>query len=173
VQQSDDWAGGLPDDRVNQPEGVFGAGAESDQRDVRSFAGGDRADVFDVDLACDHFVAEGDHDRDDQLEAVFTLVGDQDAEMISSVDRSRHTVNSKKLLGAMDRRVTVTPELHRRCLDSTFGGCVVAASATGRGERFDRFWSRCGFATRVPLFWNNAQLTARRQVRRRQGQIKA
>ena len=37
-----------------------------------------------------------DHDRDDQLEAVLALVRDQDAEVVCSVERSRHAVDSKK-----------------------------------------------------------------------------
>jgi hypothetical protein len=90
VQEGDDRAGGFADDRVDQSEGVLGAGAESDERHIWSFAGGDGPDVFDLDLACDHLVAERDHDRDDELEAVLALVGDQDAEMVCSVGRFRH-----------------------------------------------------------------------------------
>ena len=49
----------------------------------RAVIGGD---VFDLDLARDDLVAECNDDRDDELEAVFTLVGDQDAEIFGSVE---------------------------------------------------------------------------------------
>ena len=78
VQQDDYGAGGLAHDLLDQFKRVLRTLSEADQRDVRPFPRGHRADVVDVDLAGDHLVAQGDHDRCDEREAVFALVSDQD-----------------------------------------------------------------------------------------------
>jgi hypothetical protein len=44
--------------------------------------GGHRADVFDLDLACDDLVAERRDDRGDEREPIVTLVGDQHTQML-------------------------------------------------------------------------------------------
>ena len=82
VEQDDHRAGGFAHDLVDQVERVLRALPEPDERDVGSLSGGHGADVRDVDLARDHLVAEGDHDRGDQREAILALVGDQDAQML-------------------------------------------------------------------------------------------
>jgi hypothetical protein len=82
VQQHDHGARGFADDLVDQSERVLGALTESEERDVGSFAGGHCADVFDVDFAGDHLVAERDDDRSDERETVLAVIGDQDAEML-------------------------------------------------------------------------------------------
>jgi hypothetical protein len=82
VEEDDDRAGGFLHDLVDQAERVVGAFPESDARGVGSPSGGDGADVFDVDLARDHLVAEGRDDRRDQGEPVLALVGDQDSRML-------------------------------------------------------------------------------------------
>jgi hypothetical protein len=58
---------------------VFGAFPETDQRDVGSLAGAHRAEVCDLDLACDHLVPQRHHDRRDQSQAILALVGDKHA----------------------------------------------------------------------------------------------
>ncbi len=93
VEQDDDWAGGFADDRVDQIERVLRAFAESDERDIRSLSRGDSTDVFDLDLARDHFVAERDDDRCDEREAILALVRNQNAEVVGleiAHRRSRH-----------------------------------------------------------------------------------
>ena len=80
-QECDHGAGGLADDLGDQLEGVLGVQAETDEGDVRPLAGGDRADLLDLDLAGDHLVPEPGHDLREQLESLALLVGDQDAEM--------------------------------------------------------------------------------------------
>ena len=95
MQQGDDRAGGFADDRVDQSQGVLGAGAESDEGDVGPFTSGDRANVSDLDFARDDLVAESHDDWHDQLKAVFAFVGDQDAQMVCSVPRWCHKVDSK------------------------------------------------------------------------------
>jgi hypothetical protein len=82
VQQGDHGAGGLAHDLVDQVERVLGVCSESDERDVGAFPGGHGAEVLDVDLTRDHLVAEGHHDRSDESEAIFALVGDQDAQVV-------------------------------------------------------------------------------------------
>src|ERR1700722_5010764 len=62
---------------------MLGARPESDERDVWSLLGGHGADVFDLDLACDHLVAERPPDRGDEREPVFALVRDQDPQVLS------------------------------------------------------------------------------------------
>ena len=79
MQQDDHGAGALAHDLVDQSQSVLRIGSESDERDIGPLPSGHRADVLDVDSARDHFVAEGDHDRRDEREAVFALVSDQDA----------------------------------------------------------------------------------------------
>ena len=58
---------------------MVGALAEPDEGDVWALDGGHRRDVLDVDLACDHLVTQSGNDRRNEREAVFPLVGDQDA----------------------------------------------------------------------------------------------
>ena len=82
VDQRDHRAGRLADDPLDQAEGVIRARAEADERDVGSLPGGDRSDVFDVDLARDHLVPQCRDDRGDEREAILALVGDQHAEML-------------------------------------------------------------------------------------------
>ena len=64
---------------------MVGGEAEPDERDVGLLLRGDRADFLDVDLACDHLVTESGDDLGEQLEAVASLVGDQDAEVLDPV----------------------------------------------------------------------------------------
>ena len=56
--------------------------AEADERDVGPLACGHGADVLHLDLARDHLVSQGDHDRGDEREAILALVGDQNAQMV-------------------------------------------------------------------------------------------
>ena len=79
MEQDDHRAGGLLHDLLDQAERMLGALAESDERDVRPLPGGDRPDVLDLDLACDHLVTESDDNRHDQLQAILPLVRDQNA----------------------------------------------------------------------------------------------
>ena len=44
-------------------------------------------DVLDVDLVRDHFVAQADHDRGNERQAVLALVDDQDTQMVWPVAR--------------------------------------------------------------------------------------
>ena len=76
-------------DPVDQIERVLRALAEPDERDVGSLPGGHRADVLDLDLARDHLVPEGDHDRGDKREPILALVGDQDAQVLALTGRHR------------------------------------------------------------------------------------
>ena len=71
---------GFVDDLGDQLECVLGAEPEADERDVGVLPRGHRADLFDVDLACNHLVAESRHDLCEQLESIPPLVRDQDAE---------------------------------------------------------------------------------------------
>jgi hypothetical protein len=82
VKQGDHRAARLADDPLDQSEGVIGACAEPDERNVGSLPGGDRADIFDVDFACGHLMAERGDDRGDEREPILALVGDQHAEML-------------------------------------------------------------------------------------------
>ena len=67
------------DDPLDQDQRVLRAAAKPDEGHVRALPGGHRADVVDLDFACDHLVAERDHNRDDQLEPVSPFVRDQNA----------------------------------------------------------------------------------------------
>jgi hypothetical protein len=60
---------------------VLGARPETNERDVGTFPGGDRADVLHIDFAGDHLVSEGNDDRGDQRKAILSLVSDQDAQL--------------------------------------------------------------------------------------------
>ena len=80
--QDDDRAGGLAHDLVDQLERVLGAVTEPDEGDVGALTGGDGAHVVDLDLARDHLVSEGGHDRGDESQPILSLVGDQDTEML-------------------------------------------------------------------------------------------
>jgi hypothetical protein len=60
---------------------MVGAKPKADKSDVGVLPCSHRADLFDVDLACDHLVAESCDDLGEQLEPVPPLVRDQDAEM--------------------------------------------------------------------------------------------
>jgi hypothetical protein len=82
VKERDNRAGRLLDDLLDQPEGVFGAVAESHERDVGPLSGGHRTHVGDVDLTGDHFVPQRGNDRRDKLKTVPSLVRDQDTEML-------------------------------------------------------------------------------------------
>ena len=81
VEQDDHRAGRLAHDLLDQAQRVLRALAEPDERDVGSLPGGRGSDVRDLDLARDHLVSEGRHDRGDEREAILALVGDQDAQM--------------------------------------------------------------------------------------------
>jgi hypothetical protein len=83
VEQGDHRAGGFSHDLVDQVERVLRALPEADERDVGSLPRRHGAHVFHIDLAGDHLVSEGDHDRGDEREAVLALVGDQHAQMLS------------------------------------------------------------------------------------------
>ena len=82
VDQDDHRAGGLPHDLVDQVERMLRAVTEPDERDVGPLPGGDGAHVLDLDLARDHLVSEGGHDRRDQSQPILSLVGDQHAQML-------------------------------------------------------------------------------------------
>jgi hypothetical protein len=77
-QQRNHRAGGLADDLGDQVERVIRVQTEPDQRDVGPISGGHRADLLDVDLACDHLVPEPGHDLGEQVEPLALLVRDQD-----------------------------------------------------------------------------------------------
>src|SRR5664279_1004179 len=97
VQENYDRAGGFADDLVDQLKRMLRALSQTDQRDIGSLAGGDRADVLNVDLTGDHLVTKGDHDRRDQRQAILSLVSDQDAKMLrrAGVRDAIHQPNSK------------------------------------------------------------------------------
>jgi len=63
VEQADHRTGRLADDPLDEPEGAIRAQAEADERDVGSLPSGHCADIFDLDLARDHLVAERRNDR--------------------------------------------------------------------------------------------------------------
>jgi hypothetical protein len=65
----------------NQVERMLRALPEADKRDVGPLTGGHRSDVLDLDLTRDHLVAQPDHDRGDQGQAVLAFVGDQDPQV--------------------------------------------------------------------------------------------
>ena len=52
------------------------------QRDVGPFPRRHGAHLGDIDLACDHLVAQGHHDRRDESEPILALVRDQHAQVI-------------------------------------------------------------------------------------------
>jgi hypothetical protein len=64
---------------------VLRAKPEPDESYVRPFSLGHGTDFHDVDLACDHIVAELRHDVRKQLEAVAPFVRDQYAEVLRLV----------------------------------------------------------------------------------------
>ena len=83
MEQDDHRARGLVNDPVDQVERVLRAAAEPDERHVGALPGRDLADVLDLDLACDHLVSQGDHDRGYLCETVLSLIGDQDAQALA------------------------------------------------------------------------------------------
>ena len=78
MEEDDHRAGSFSHDLLDQSECVIRVGAETDERHVRPFPGGDRADLLDVDLAGDHLVPECRDDRSDEGQAIDALVRDQD-----------------------------------------------------------------------------------------------
>jgi hypothetical protein len=82
VKEDDDRAGGLAHDLVDEVERMGGAFTESDERDVGALASGHGAHICCVDLSRDHLVAQRDHDRGDQRQAILALVGDEDAQVV-------------------------------------------------------------------------------------------
>jgi hypothetical protein len=56
---------------------MVGGDAETHERDVGPFAGGDRCDFSDIDLAGDHVVPEPGDDLFEQGEPVAPLIRDQ------------------------------------------------------------------------------------------------
>jgi hypothetical protein len=82
VQQDDHGARGFADDLVDQVKRVLRAFSEADKRDVGSFARGDSADVSNLDLPCDHLVAEGDDDGSDERKTILALVCDEYSQML-------------------------------------------------------------------------------------------
>jgi hypothetical protein len=90
----------VSDDLRDRLERVLRARAEPDERDVWVLASGRRPDVPDVDLACNHLVAEpGDH-LGELLEPIPPLVRDQHPKMWSLV--ARHRGRSGSAIGALD-----------------------------------------------------------------------
>lgn len=77
MQEGDYGASRLTNDLVDQLERMLRASAESDKRNVRSFAGSDFPDVLDIDFAGDHLVAKRDHDWNHELKPILALVRDQ------------------------------------------------------------------------------------------------
>jgi len=115
---------------------VFRALSESDERDVGAFSGGHRSDVFDVDLARDHLVAQGYDDRRDEGEAVLALVGDQDAQMLG-LAVSSSAAQARKSESWARQRTTVTDSLVAGCRMSVSSpqisaGCGFPVPALGR-----------------------------------------
>jgi hypothetical protein len=47
---------------------------EADERHVGAVPGGHGAHIFDLDLARDHLMSQGDHDRCDERQAILALV---------------------------------------------------------------------------------------------------
>ena len=88
MEQDDDGAGCLLDDLLDHVERVLGALAEPDERDIGPFSRRNRPDVFDLDLASDHLMAESGNDRRDQRQAIPSLVRDQNAQMFGFRDNS-------------------------------------------------------------------------------------
>src|SRR4029077_18337444 len=99
-------------------EGVLRAQPETDERDVRLFPRGHRADLFNVDLASDHVVPEPCDDLRQQLEPLALLVRDQDTEMPLLVHpqhppgvpgKSMLKTLDSRLAGVLERSTTLTP----------------------------------------------------------------
>jgi hypothetical protein len=82
-EQRDHGAAGFVDDLLDQLESMLRRETEPDERDVGLFPRGHRSDCRDVDLTGDHLVPEARDYLGEQLEAVATLVGDQDAQMLN------------------------------------------------------------------------------------------
>jgi hypothetical protein len=74
--------GRLADDLGDQIECVLGAEPEADERDIWTLSRGRGADLLDVNLTCDHLVAQPSHDPGEQFEPLPLLVRDQDAELV-------------------------------------------------------------------------------------------
>ena len=139
VEQDDHRAGGLAHDLLDQVERVLRALSEPDERDVGSLSGGHGADVRDVDLARDHLVSEGDHDRGDEREAILALVGDQDPQMFGlAVTHQRPERDTKcKSWRGIDRLAAMQaaaesgkPARKRLCLPERSGDGGVGATRT-------------------------------------------
>ena len=62
---------------------MVGALAEPDQRDIGTFSRRRRPDILDIDLASDHLMPETGDDPRDELQAIPSLVRDQNAEVLS------------------------------------------------------------------------------------------
>ena len=95
---------------------MLGVQAKPDQRDVGPLAGCHRADLRDVDLACDHLVPEPGHDLCEQLEPLAFLVGDQDTEMANrGLGHDAEMVARGLIRGVMRHRDVRDPTARRDC----------------------------------------------------------
>ena len=90
MKEGDHRAGRLADDLADQVEGVLGGDSEPDDRNIGLLPRRQGSDLLHVDLACDHVVAQADHDPGKELEAVALLVRDQDSQMLQ-IDRGHQT----------------------------------------------------------------------------------
>jgi hypothetical protein len=90
VQEHDHRASGLADDLLDQRQGMLGTCPQPDKRDVGSFPARHGPDVLDLDLSCDHLVAERHDDRDNELEPVLALVGDEHTQVLGLIWHGNH-----------------------------------------------------------------------------------
>ena len=105
-------------DLRDQLQCVLGAEPEPDECDVGVLPRGHRPDFSDVDLACDHLMAETGHDLGEQLETVLSFVRDQDAQVRDVVvrHRPRTAVSKMDKLSLATALVTVPAVLRTSCL---------------------------------------------------------
>ena len=83
MEQGDHGARRLLDDSRDVVEGVLGALAQADERNIGSLLPGQLAHLFDIELTSDDCVAHLDHDTRQKLETLGAFVRDQNTEVLA------------------------------------------------------------------------------------------
>jgi hypothetical protein len=117
VEERDNRACRFVDNALDQFERMLRALAETDERNIRLFAGRYGSNLSDIDLGSDHFVPDVGDEVYDLCQAILALVGDEHTQTFQRLRPLGRTSWRKKNSAARNRfsrRVTTGSEAGRR-----------------------------------------------------------